>query len=167
MDKKATRKKLVKSLKHNYYYKFREWPYKNVKPRIMCEEFIGEHDYPLTDYKFYCFDGEPKFLYISQGLDDHANAIISYVTLDWEIAPFYRDDYSSFAKLPDKPELFDEMINVARHLSKGIPFLRVDLYQVSESIKYSELTFYPGAGFNRFIPQKWDMIIGEMLQLPN
>lgn len=119
----------------------------------------------LTDYKICCFGGEPKFLYVSQGLEDHSTARISFLSLDWTFAPFSREDYVPFEELPVRPASFDKMVGLARTLSVGIPFVRVDFYDVSGEPAFSEMTFHPCSGFMPFNPREWDMRIGDMLSL--
>lgn len=156
-----------KSLKNNYYYHGREWPYKNVKPRILAEQYMEDDEsQELSDYKFYCFNGEPKFLYLSKGLECHATAKISYVTLDWELAEFKRVDFKPFDTLPPKPLNFEKMQELACKLSAEIPFLRVDFYEVNGQIYFSELTFFPGSGYTKFEPEVFDVILGTELKLP-
>ena len=118
----------------------------------------------LLDYKFYCFNGEPKFLYISEGLENHSTAKISFLTLDWQFAAFQRNDYKSFTTLPQKPECFKRMLEIARKLSEGIKFLRVDLYVIQNEIYFSELTFFPCSGFMP-CSYKDDVKMGEILEL--
>lgn len=159
---------LERGLRNNFFYNGREWPYKNVPPRIIAEEYMKNNDdSSLTDYKFYCFNGKPKFLYVSYGLADHSSAYINYVTLDWQKAPFRRPDFIEFEELPPKPIGFECMLNLAEVLSAGIPFLRVDFYEINNKIYFSELTFSPGSGYTPFIPQEYDRICGDFLQLPN
>lgn len=167
LDLKKSKKKIEKSLKRNYYVQGREWPYKDVKPRILAEQYMeNENSQCLRDYKFYCFEGEPKFLYISEGLENHATAKISFLTCDWQFAPYQRSDYKPFESLPPKPEKFNEMLFAANKLSEGHPFLRVDLYEIDGHIYFSELTFYPCGGFMPFRNPEHDIEIGEMLHLP-
>ena len=167
-DKEAAKKKINKSLKVNYYLKGREWPYKNVKPRIIAEEYMEDaKTKELIDYKFYCFNGKVKYLYISEGLDNHSTAKISFVTLDWTFAPFNRSDYKPFALLPQEPFHFNEMIKIAEKLSYGINFMRVDLYEINEKVYFSELTFTPCSGFMPFQPKIWDLKLGAELELQN
>ncbi len=131
------------------------------------EDFpVEEKTHSLKDYKFFCFNGNPEFLYLSEGLENHDTARISYVTLDWKQADFYRDDYKPFDKLPPKPVNFDKMIQFAKVLSKGIPFMRVDFYEINGQIYFGELTFYTGAGFTKFEPESADLKIGSLLKLP-
>ena len=161
-DKELIKIQLRKSLRKNYYWRNREWPYLNMKPRILAEKYLGE----LVDYKFYCFNGSPKFLYVSKGLDNHKTANISFLTLDWQFAPFKRNDFASFTSLPPKPTMFNEMIRIAKKLSQGIPFVRVDLYQIADIVYFSELTFFPCGGVMHLEPEEWDAKIGEWLDLP-
>ena len=167
LDFEQARQKINKSLKKNYYYLSREWPYKNIKPKIIAEEYLHDDNdsNDLTDYKFYCFNGEPKFLYISKGLKNHSTARISFVTLDWKFAPFSRSDYRPLEQLPPKPKKFDEMIRIAKMLSKNCKFLRVDLYYVDDSIYFSELTFFPCGGMMPFSNKNDDLELGKMINL--
>ena len=168
LNKKTAIKKISKCLMRNYYWSGREWPYKHVEKKIIAEKFMTQEDGSgLRDYKFYCFNGEPKFLYISEGMENHSTAKISFLTLDWKFAPFHRSDYAPFSILPDKPSEFDEMVEIAKKLSQNIPFLRVDLYQINERIYFSELTFSPCSGMMPFMPIDWDRKIGDYLKLPN
>ena len=166
-DYTAAKIKLSKKLKNNLFWHGREWPYKNVKPRIIAEQYMedgGKAD--LVDYKFYCFNGEPKFSYVSSGLSDHSTAHISYVSLDWKKEPFRRTDFAEFDELPPKPVNFDKMIELSKILSKDFPFLRVDFYEINGKIYFGELTFYPGAGFTAFDPPEWEETIGGWIDLP-
>lgn len=168
-DFAASKKKLEKAFKRNYFWLGREWPYKNVKPRIIAEKYMedeGGAQIGLTDYKFYCFDGVPKYLYVSSGLENHATARISFLTLDWKFAPFGRSDYKPFEKLPRKPENLQAMIEIAKKLSDGFPFLRVDLYEIKGKIYFSELTLSPCSGMMPFSPWEWDERLGLELMLP-
>lgn len=126
---------------------------------------LGGNSRGLTDFKFYCFDGRPAFLYVSQGLEDHSTARISFLNPDWSFAPFSRDDYMSFEELPEKPVSFDKMVEFAKTLSDGIPFVRVDFYEVDEEPRFSEMTFHPCSGYMPFQPTEWDLRVGEILSL--
>ena len=159
-------KKIEKSMKTNYYKGGREWPYKNVKPQIIAEEYMEDiSGNGLTDYKFYCFNGVPKYLYVSNGMDNHETARLSFLTMNWEKAPFGRSDYLEFEVLPPKPTKFDEMVKIAKSLSGGHPFLRVDLYEINNKVYFSELTFSPCGGFMPFVPEEWDAKLGEMVNI--
>ena len=165
-DKAAAKRKLEKSLKRNYYWAEREWPYKNVKPQIIAEKFmVDKSGDGLIDYKFYCFNGMPEFLYISNGMDNHKTARLSFLTMNWEKAPFGRSDYLEFETIPPRPRKFDEMVQIAKSLSEGHLFLRVDLYEISEQVYFSELTFSPCGGFMPFVPEEWDEKLGDMISI--
>lgn len=165
IDFKKVQNGLDKGLRENFYLHAREWPYKNVKRRIIAEQFMGNN---LIDYKFYCFNGEPKFLYVALAniTDGKKDDLLSFYTLDWKPAPFYRKDHKPFPYKINKPDSLDEMLNIARILSEDIPFVRVDLYEVEGKIFFSELTFSPGGGFGQFYPQIWEEKIGGWLELP-
>lgn len=168
LDWDAAKEKLNKSLNHRYFYEAREWPYKNVKPRIIAEQYMADETQHngLVDYKFYCFAGEPKFLYVSKGLEDHSAARISFINMDWTPAPFKRADYKEFDELPEKPKNYERMIEIAKELSRGTAFLRVDLYEINGQIYFSELTFSPCGGMMVFKPEEWDRTIGDWIELP-
>lgn len=166
LDIRAVKKKLNKSLKTDYYLLHREWPYKNVPRKILAEKYLEDSSSKqLRDYKFYCFDGEPKFLYVSEGLENHKTAKISFVDMQWNQAGFGRSDFDSFNKLPKKPEKFDEMYSIAKILSCGKKFLRVDLYQINGRVYFGELTFSPCAGYMPFQPFSADRNLGDLINL--
>lgn len=167
-DIEKAKTKINKSLKRNYYYSGREWPYKNIKPRIIAEKYMQKGNcLELKDYKFYCFNGEPRYLYVSEGLENHHTASISFLDMNFEKAPFGRSDYKQFEILPEKPKKFEEMKDLARILSKDIIFLRVDFYEIEGKIYFGELTFCPCSGFMPFDPPEYDKILGDMLKLPS
>jgi hypothetical protein len=167
LDLIAAKRKINKSLKLNYYFCWREWPYKNVPPRIIAEKYMcSDSIKELTDYKFYCFNGVPQFLYLSTGLENHATARISFLTMDWQFAPYERSDFKPFDTLPPKPIGFGKMVEFCKILSKGHNFLRVDLYQIGDEVYFSELTFTPSGGFMPFKNPEHDLLIGKILHLP-
>ena len=164
LDLKVAKKKLEKSLRHNYYYDHREYPYKNVKPRIIAEKFmVDESGTELKDYKFFCFHGEVKLLFVAtdRPFDTH----LDFFDVDFNHLPFKRG-HSCTKKEIKKPANFEEMKRLASILSKGIPFVRVDLYNINGRIYFGELTFFPAAGVVPFEPAEWDEKIGSWLKLP-
>lgn len=168
LDMKAAKRKISKCLNTNYFWHGREWVYKNIKPRILAETYMENNgSEQLSDYKFYCFNGVAKCLYVSTGLEDHNTARIGFYDLNFEKLPFSRTDYLPFDNNPQKPEHFDEMIHIAEKLSEGFPFLRVDLYEINGKIFFSELTFIPCSGWMTLEPEEWDFILGSWLELPN
>ncbi|MBD5550038.1 MAG: glycosyl transferase [Lachnospiraceae bacterium] len=168
INEKKIKRELQDGIEQDFYLHGREWPYKNVVRKIICEKYLVDgKQKELIDYKFYCFNGQPKFLYVSQGLENHKTAKISFLNLDWTFADFYRSDYEPFEEIPEKPQNYEKMIEIAKVLSKGIPFVRVDLYEVKNRIYFGELTLTPCSGMIPFMPQEADLRLGEMLELPD
>ena len=166
LDIEKAKLKLTSSLKKNYYYHGREWPYKNVKPRIIAEPYMADcENEGLTDYKFYCFNGVVRYLYVSKGMENHKTAQIGFLTPEWELAPFGRTDYNMLDELPPKPSFYQEMLKIAEKLSEGMRFARVDLYEISRHVYFSEFTLHPCSGFMPFKPEEYDRILGELLRL--
>ncbi len=174
VDEIEIRESLRKALKKNYFYDAREWSYKLIKPRIICEELVlddckNNNTTSLVNYNFYCFNAEPKFLYIR--VDDVSSgkkgeSLLSFLDLNWNETEFYRTDHKQIPFCVEKPDDFDEMINIVRKLAQGFPFVRVDLYHANNSILFSEMTFYPGGGFGFFRPKEWEEKIGSWITLP-
>lgn len=165
-DKEKARKIINKSLKRNFYNYSREWQYKNVSKKIIVEKYLEDKkNKELNNYKFFCFHGSPKYLSISAGLENHSTATVDFFDMNFEPAPFGRIDYKRFSVKPKKPEKLDEMIKIAKELSKDFVFVRVDLYEVNNKIYFGELTFTPCAGFIKFDPSEWDLKLGSMIDL--
>lgn len=169
LDVLAAKKKISNSLKLNYYDYGREWQYKNVKPKIIAEQYMEDCSKgQLIDYKFYCFNQEPKCFYASQGLENHATAHISFYDLKGHKMPFKRLDYLDFEIDPDLPENYEQMLTIARRLANKVNslFVRVDLYEINGKVYFSEITFHPCSGFMPFDPIEWDYKFGNWLNLP-
>lgn len=164
-DVERAKKKLRLSLKRNYYYSSREWPYHNIKPRIIAEKFIGDAGSDLLDYKIMMFNGEPKCLFVCTGRSK-GDLRVTFFDMDFNRLPFYRY-YKSDPEEIKRPESLDLMIELARRLSKGLLFLRVDFYEIGSKPYLGELTFYPGCGFEYFRPEEWDLKLGDLLSLPD
>lgn len=164
LDIESAKSKLNKYMKTNWYYFGREWPYKNVKPRIICEEFLEEE---IFNYKFYCFGGVPKFLHIEYGDNAVGEAKVTYIDFNWELCPFFRTDHKQVSKekIPPKPENFEEMLKIAKILSADKKFVRIDLFNLNGKIYFSEITFFPGAGFAQFNPPEYEKKIGDMITI--
>ncbi len=167
-DREKARQLFKKAMKSDIYKDFREWPYKNVPKRIIAEKFMTsavllESKANLENYKFFCFDGEPRFLYVS----DSPNHKLAFLNTDWTPADFRRDDYYPLDKLPKKPDNLDEMLDIARRLSSNKPHVRVDLYNINNHIYFGELTLYTGSEFIPFNPREYDNKLGNLLTLPN
>lgn len=167
LDKKAAIKKLNHGLKQNYFKVWREWPYKNVLKRIIAEMFIDpppEHD-DLPDYKFFCFNGEPKYCQVISGRNKEMR--IDFFDHDWNHQQFHEPKDFSFAEVePTKPYNYERMWEMARELAKDKAFSRIDFYDIGSQVYFGEITFYPTGGLGGFAPEDFDKIIGEMIKLP-
>lgn len=167
LDKKALYKKLNKWLKVNQYYrKGQEWAYKDVKPQIMIEKFLKEKDKDsLIDYKFYCFNGVPKFIDVH--IDRENNHRQCCFDLEFNCLLFgKKKNYKDISQELKKPENLDEMIRLSKKLSENLPFVRVDFYSINGKSIFGEMTFYPSDARIGFYPEKYDQIIGDYFQLP-
>ena len=165
MDRKMVRKTISSSLRINYYKKYREWPYKDIKAQVFAEEYLDAGKDGLTDYKFFCFNGEPKFINVSR-FEHTDEEEISFYSLDWKPTPFQRSDHKLLSIDPPRPAHLDEMISISRRLSEGIPFLRVDLYEFKDRILFGELTLFPTAGMAKYGPEGWSETLGSWIHLP-
>lgn len=164
LDIEQVKKELRFHLNRNYYKKAREWVYKNVKRKIICEEFMmDESGTGLIDYKFFCFYGKVEMMFIATGRPQ--NTRFDYFDREFNHLPFVYGHPNAERQI-NKPENFERMIEIAEKLSQGIPHVRVDLYNINGRIYFSELTFYDGAGFETFEPECWDEIVGSYLKLP-
>ncbi|WP_186431543.1 ATP-grasp fold amidoligase family protein [Clostridium sp. BSD9I1] len=163
----VAKEKINKSLRRNYYYHSREWPYKNVKPRIICEKYmVDESCVELKDYKFMCFNGEVKCSFVCLNRNSPNGLNVDFYDMNWKPMPFERH-YSSSGVLIPKPKNFNKMVQFAERLSKDIPFVRVDFYETNGLLYFGELTFYPGAGFEEFTPEFYDYLLGSWIELPD
>ena len=169
--------KLSKAIKKDYYKTNREWVYKNIPRVVFAEKYLNDSNEKkshenevggLIDYKFYCFHGKPRFLYVGFAniIDNVKHDHLSFLSLEWEKVPFSRADYPQLDEIPSKPRCLENMIQYASQLSQGIPFVRVDFFLVDNNIYFSEFTFTPGAGYGLFSPIEWEKEIGGWIDLP-
>jgi len=165
LDIPAAKRKLNKALKSDFYYVGREWPYKNVKPRIIAETYMEDATTgDLRDYKFFCFDGVAKAVRVDteRGTGD---VKMDFFDREQNHMPFERNHPN--AKITPKiPENFPEMLKLADKLSEGFYHLRVDLYSVNGKIYFGELTFFAANGMAPFYPDEWDTVFGQWINLP-
>lgn len=164
MDISVARAKLEKSLRHNYFLEHREYPYKGVKPRIIAEQYmVDESGTELKDYKFFCFEGEVKMLFVAT--NRHVDTRFDFFDADFHHLPF-RQGHPWADKEIIKPVGFERMKDIACTLSKGFRHLRVDLYDINGKVYFGELTFFHYSGNVPFEPQIWDKKIGSWLHIP-
>lgn len=166
LDLKAAKKKITKSLKKNYYYAGREWPYKNVQPRIIAEKYMEDSvTKDLKDYKIFCFNGEAKFIEVVTNAN-HKYFQLNHYDLDWNEVTIKRKKHPRNINGHNKPKKFKKMLELAHTLAKDIPFCRVDLYDVNNEIIFGEITFFPASGFYPFENIEDDLRLGKLLKLP-
>lgn len=167
MDIDKVRADLAKSMEYDLYRLSKEWPYKNVKRRIFAEEYIEDTETcELRDYKFFCFDGVVKAMFVATERQTREEPFFN----------FFDEDYNSLdvkqghprAEIPPvKPALFEQMKQVAETLSKGLTHVRIDLYQANDKIYFGEFTFYHFGGVVPFEPSSWDARFGSWLKIPS
>ena len=165
-DFDKAKKVISKSLKQNYYWKWREWPYKDVPPRIIAEKYMQDEETgELRDYKFFCFNGEAKALFIATERQKE-NEEVKFDFFDMAFNHLdVRQGHPNAKICPEKPKQFDEMRMLAEVLSKNIPQLRVDFYEVNGKVYFGELTFSHFAAIVPFEPESWDRVLGDMIIL--
>lgn len=166
LDIAKAKSKIEKSLQRDFYKCGREWPYKDVPRRIIAEKYMEEPSGQLQDYKFFCFGGVVKFFKID--FNRSTNHQANYFTPDGNLMPFGEKVCPpDFGRILGIPSSLSEMIGLAEKLSQGIPFVRVDFYNITGQIYFGEITFYPASGTGPFIPSQWDEKIGQLLTLDN
>jgi len=167
LDMAQAKATIEKSLATDYYLRYRERPYKYVPRRIIAEEMIRvPNGKALTDYKFFCFDGTPKFLFVATDrYVTGSHTKFDFFDMDWKHLPIV-NGHPNADPWPEKPENFQDMVKIARKLSAGFPFVRIDLYNVDGRIYFGEYTFFHNAGVIHFEPEEWDHTFGTYLHLP-
>ncbi|MDT2808516.1 ATP-grasp fold amidoligase family protein [Vagococcus lutrae] len=167
LDYSDVKNKLNEWLMRDQYIYGREWAYKGLEPKIIIEELLVDNenlDEEIKDYKFLCFNGQPKYIvYDSDRFSGHKRNIYD---LEWNNLDIETDCKRIEESVP-KPRRLEDMINIAKKLSSDFPFVRVDLYYVNEKIYFGELTFYPWSGYVQFYPDEFDIKLGEKFKLPH
>ena len=163
LDEKKVRATAKQWQAKNFYPAGREWVYKNIPPRIICEQLLRDDQGKLPmDYKVFCFNGEPRFIQVDvDRFENHTRAIFD---TKWQKQEFELL-YEMATKEIQRPQNLSEMIKIARELAGDIPFVRIDFYALPQLV-FGEMTLYPGNGFEPFRPSEWDEKLGELLELP-
>ena len=165
LDIKAAQKRINRSLKKNFYWVGREWPYKNVEPRIIAEKFMPLSGDNCAEYKLFCYNGSVVWCMICTGDARLGTRTNDGFTSDFEHLPI-KFGYKNSERIFKKPEEWLQLIDIAEKLSEGIPQVRVDTYLINGKIYFGELTFYHESGFGLIDPAEWDFKLGEKLDLP-
>lgn len=158
--------KLLKGWGQNYYQYSKEYPYKNVVPRIIAEKYMeDESGFELKDYKFFCFDGIPRFLFVASDRQKKGVEVkFDFYDLNWNHLPI-RNGHPNASENLVKPKNFEKMVDIARILSEGMKHVRVDLYNCNGDIYFGELTFFHFSGLTPFEPIEWDYKFGEYIRI--
>ena len=167
-DKDSARRKLNKSLKKNYFWAGREYPYKNITPRIIAEMFMeNEGEDGLSDYKFFCFGGKPDILFYASDRfnNEGESAKFDYYDMNLNHLPISSRGHKHKNLVIPHTEQFEEMKTLAAKLSTGFPFLRVDFYLINGKVYFGELTFHHDGGVVPFVPDEWNYLLGEKIVL--
>lgn len=159
------------SMNSDIYRSLREWPYKDVKKRVLAEKYMVPKDmvnnpiYELSDYKFFCFNGEPKYCQVIR--DRHNKESIDFYDMNWRHQEFVglNPVASNGINPVPQPLLLDDMICICHKLSKNMKFVRIDMYVIDNRIYFGEITFYPASGMGLFNPDKWNEELGNLISL--
>lgn len=164
-NKEEARRILCRALDENFFWRYREWPYKNVKRRIIAEPYMKDNaTHELRDYKFFTFDGKARAMYVASERGGSTETKFDFFDMNYKHLPF-TNGHPNAAVLPKKPENFAQMIQLAECLSVGIPHVRVDFYEVDGKMYFGEFTFYHLGGMVPFNPSSWDEKFGSWLTL--
>ena len=167
LDIEKAKEKLTNGWGKNYYVHNKEYPYRDLTPRIIAEEYKeDESGYELRDYKIFCFNGEPKILFVASDRQKASeDTKFDFFDLNWNHLPFTNGHPNSKEHIA-KPKNFEEMLEIAKKLSVGIPQVRIDLYNCNGQIYFGEITFFHWSGMTAFDPVEWDFKLGKMIKLP-
>lgn len=166
LDVKKTKLILNKALKQNYYYLWREWPYKNIKPRIIGEKYISNSDgTPIVDYKFYCFGGEPRYFMYSVGEANHHVRNCKFDMNGHNIDNLFKKKRTLTDDEIKLPANLDEMVAIVKKLCIGYPHIRIDLYNVDGHIYFGEMTFYTGDGFINIDSKEFSQQLADLIDI--
>jgi len=167
MDVEAAKEKLTKCFQRNYYDCGREWPYKNVKPRIIAEQYMEDAKTgELRDYKFFSFDGVARIMYVAtERASKTGEPKYDFFDRNFQHLPF-TNTHPNADVPPEKPANFNKMIELADKMSEGFPHVRIDFYEVDGKVYFGEITLFHGSGMEPFDPDEWDMILGSWIELP-
>lgn len=168
LDREAAGQELTRKLARNYYVYNREWPYKNIHPRILAEPYMedDEGSGELTDYKLHFFSGECRAILVARDRFSPGGLKKDFYSADWEHYDFTRGDSPNAAKREPRPKQLEQMIELGKKLAGTYPFMRTDFYVIRGQIYFGEITFFPSSGTMRFHPDSWDRTFGDWITLP-
>jgi hypothetical protein len=165
LDIDKAKKKLKKGWGKNYYKYNKEYPYKDLKPRIIAEQYMTNSGQELYDYKVHNFNGIPRIILLCRDRYSETGLKEDFYSCDWEHLNISRPDHGNALEVIARPNELDEMLHLSEKLAKGITFVRSDFYIIDNKVYFGELTFFPASGMKPFIPSEWDYKMGEMIKL--
>ena len=166
LDIEKVRSELRKGLREDYYQKTREWVYKDIPRKIICEKFMTNGGQELEDYKIHNFNGEAKFVLVCRDRFSDTGLTEDFFTPQWEHLPVKRPKLANASVPIPRPEHLEQMLEFSKILSKDIPFVRTDFYVIEGKVYFGEITFFPASGMATFHPARWDATFGSWLKLP-
>lgn len=162
-DFKKAKSKINKCLKKNYFFVWREWSYKNVKPRIIAEKYmVDESGIELKDYKLFCFNGKVKIILVCSNRFEELHE--TFFDNEWNILQLKRPNHEVDKNIK-QPLNFEKMKSAAEKIAQGKKFVRIDFYESGKKMYFGEITFYPASGFNGFEPEEWDLELGNLIDI--
>lgn len=156
---------LSNGLNENYYLLYREWPYKNVEKKIIAEKYMSDQGKELQDYKIHCFNGIPKIILVCRDRFSDTGLTEDFFDIEWNHLNISRENCKHSVDKIKAPKNLKLMLRLARILSENIPFVRIDFYEINGKVYFGEITFFPASGLKKFIPEKWDIDLGNEIQL--
>ncbi len=163
LDLEALKHKYDRAMSRNFAYMGFEMHYRDIRPKILIEQYIGD---TINEYKFYCFNGKPCFCFATFGRRN-VDLSISFYDMNWNLLPFTRPDHTAYTGEAPCPQKYDDMKNIALRLCSGFEHVRVDLYIAYGNIYNGEITFTTANGFGKFMPDEWDYKFGELWPFDN
>ncbi|MFW5800371.1 MAG: ATP-grasp fold amidoligase family protein [Spirochaetota bacterium] len=165
IDHDLLRKRIKKWMKKNHYWVGREWVYKSINPKLIVEKYMtDESNYELKDYKFHCFDGEPRIIEVD--FDRYTLHKRNFYNKEWKLLDFTIRYPNDTSKKITKPSNLSLMLEISRKLSQGIPYVRIDLYSAYDKVFFGEITFYHASGYQKITPTTMDYYLGDLINLP-
>lgn len=166
-DINNVRKKINEQLSGNYYFYNREWPYKNIPQKVICEKYMENYDgTDPIEYKVLCFEGIPKYVIVISGRFSNRPTTMDTYDMNWKYTNLINGDCPLSGNIFEKPKCLDKIIEISKKLSENTHFLRVDFNFWNKKLYFGEMTFFDAAGFEKYMPEEWDCILGDLMELP-
>ena len=166
-DMDGARKRIELAMKRNYYKAYREWPYKDVKARIIIEKYmVDESGDDLKDYKIMCFNGSAKLIEVHENrFTEGKEHTQTFYTREWEKLDITQEGCEPVRIASKRPDHLDKMLDLSEMISKDMIHARIDWYLIKDRIYFGEITFYDGSGFERFTKKEYDKMLGDLIDL--